>query len=129
MALDGLGRQVAGLPAAHGRDEGGEVGPLQRGRAVALPEVLGFLPLAIEERPAAAVPREVTPFAVDHNAAAAPPELPHRGRALAGAHVADLADERGGPEIQQRDVGVGRLAAVVEAEPAADAHGTWGRPV
>ena len=45
------------------------------------------------------------------------------------AYVADLANERGRLEIQERDVGVGRLAAVVETQSAADAHGARGRPV
>src|SRR4029077_12241399 len=108
---------------------GGEVGQLQRLGAVALPEVLNLLPLTVEDRPAGAVASEVAPFAVDHDALVLTPEIPHRSRALAGAHVADLANERGRLEIQERDVGVGRLAAVVKAESAADAHGTRWRPV
>ena len=110
MSLERLGRQVARLPAAHGGEESGEVGQFQRLGAVALPEVLGLLPLTIEDRSAGAVAGEVAPFAVDHDAPVLAPELPHRGRTLAGAHVADLADERGRLEIEQRDVGVGVLA-------------------
>ncbi len=40
-----------------------------------------------------------------------------------------LANERGRLKIQDRDVGVGRLAAIMVAEPAADAHGARGRPI
>src|SRR5438309_1197303 len=129
MSLERLGRQVTGLPTAGTGEEGGEVGQLQRLRAVALPEILDLLPLTIEDRPAGAVAREVAPFAVDHDALVLAPELTHRGRALAGAHVADLAYERGRLEIQQRDVGVGRLAAVAETQSAAGAHGPRGCPV
>src|SRR5262245_3287788 len=126
MSLERLRRQVAGVPAAYGGGEAGEMGPFQRPGAVAIREVLDLLPLAVEERPAVGVAREVAPLAVDQDALALPPELPDLARALAGGHVADLADERGRPVIEERDVGVGRLAAVVEPEPAADAHGARG---
>src|SRR4051812_5989597 len=115
MSLERLGRQVTGLPAADSREEGGEVGQFQRLGAVAFPEVLDLLPLTIEDRPAGGVAREVAPFAVDHDSLVLTSELPHRARALACAHVTDLANERGWLEIQQCDVGVGRLPAVVES--------------
>src|SRR5262245_10814350 len=129
MPLDRLGREVIGLPAAHTGEEGGEVGQLQRLGAVALPELLDFLPRAVVERAAGGVAREVARLAVDHDAAVPAAELAHRGRALTGADVADLAEDRGRPVVQERDVGVGRLAAVVEGETAADAQGTRGRSV
>src|SRR5947209_9415431 len=102
MSLERLGRQVTGLPTADTGEEGGEVGQLQRLGAVALPEVPDLLPLTVEVRPAGGVAREVAPLAVDHDAPGPAPVLPHRGRALAGAHVAHLADERGRLEVQQR---------------------------
>src|SRR5580693_5382982 len=116
MSLERLGRQVTGLPTADTGEEGGEVGQFQRLGTVAFPEVLDLLPLTIVDRPAGGVAREVAPLAVDHDALVLTPELSHRARALAGAHVADLANERGRLEIQQRDVSVGRLAAVAETE-------------
>src|SRR5271170_7816388 len=99
MSLERLGRQVTGLPTADTSEEGREVGPFQRLGAVSLPEVLDLLPLPIEDRPAGGVAREVAPFAVDQDALVLTPKLPHRGRALAGSHVADLANERGGLKI------------------------------
>src|SRR5712671_1451796 len=93
MSLERLGRQVTGLPTADTGEEGGEVGQFQRLRAVTLPEVRELLPLTIEARPAGGIAREVAPFAVDHDALVLTPVLPHRGRTLAGAHVADLANE------------------------------------
>src|SRR5580658_5701106 len=109
MSLERLGRQVTGLPTADTGEEGGEVRQFQRLGAVTLPEVLDLLPLTIEDRPARGVAREVARLAVDHDALVLPPKLPHRGHALAGAHVADLANERRRLEIQKCDVGVGRL--------------------
>src|SRR5271163_1930701 len=94
MSLERLGRQVTGLPTADTGEEGGEVGQFQSLGAVALPEVLDLLPLSIEDRAAGGVAREVAPFAVDHDALVLTPKLPDRRRALVGAHVADLANER-----------------------------------
>ena len=85
MPLDRLRRQVAGLPAADGGEEGGEVGDLQRLGAVARAEFLDLLSLAIEERPAGGVAREIAALAVDEDALVLAPELPDRGRALGGA--------------------------------------------
>src|SRR3954451_9974496 len=87
MSLERLGRQVTGLPTADSGEEGGEVGQFQRLRAVALAEILDLLPLSIEDRAAGGVAREVASFAVDHDSLVPTPEIPHRGRALAGAHV------------------------------------------
>src|SRR5215470_41944 len=89
MSLERLGRQVTGLPTADTGEEGTEVGQFQRLGAVALPKVPDLLPLSIEERPAGGIAREVAPLAVHHDALVPTPELPHRGRTLAGAHVAD----------------------------------------
>src|SRR5690606_20391721 len=116
VPLERLGRQVAGRPAADRGEEAGEVGLLQRPGAVALAEILDRLPLTIEERPAGGVAREGAPLAVDHDAAGPAPEVADRGPAAAGTQVADLADQRGRLEVEERDVGVGRLAAVVDAE-------------
>src|SRR5580693_5773190 len=118
MSLDCLGRQVTGLATADTGEEGGEVGQFQRLRAVTLPEILDLLPLTIEERPTRGVTCEVAPLAVDHDTLVLPPKLPHRGRALASAHVAYLANERGRLEIEKRDVGVGGLGAVAQTEAA-----------
>ena len=68
MSIDRLGRQVTGLPAPHGGEEGGKVGQLRRPGAVPLCRVLDLLPLTIEERPAGAIAGEVAAFAVDEDA-------------------------------------------------------------
>src|SRR5207237_9265456 len=77
----------------------------------------------IEERAAGSIAGEVTAFAVNHQAMVLVSELAHRVRALGEAHVADLADERGGLVIRKRDERVGCLAAVVEGKPSPNAHG------
>ena len=48
-------------------------------------------------------------------------ELAYRVRALRDAHVAHLANERGGLVIEQCDVRVGCFAAVIEGEPSPNA--------
>src|ERR1041385_5311029 len=50
-------------------------------------------------------------------------------RSLRDAHVPHLTDERSGLVIEQRDVRIGCLAAVVERKPSADAHGARRRPI
>src|SRR5258707_4968784 len=85
-------------------------------------DVLDLLALIIKARSCGSVARKVAPFAVYHHAADLVPELAYGVRAFGNPHVADLADERGGLVIQEGNVGVGRLAAVVKSKPAADAH-------
>src|SRR5206468_1987642 len=70
---------------------------------------------------------EVTPFAVNHQATVLVSELADRVRALGSAHVADLTDKRGWLIIEQRDVRVGGLAAVIERKPSPDAQGARSR--
>ena len=59
------------------------MGAFQRIGAVALAEILDLLPLSIEERPAGGIPREVAPFAVDHEATLPAVERPDRAGAFA----------------------------------------------
>src|SRR5262249_42013228 len=98
-------------------------------RAVTFAKILDLLPLPIKDRAARPVAREVAPLAVDQDPLVLSAKLSHRRRALVGAHVADLADERSRQVIKERDAGVCRLAAVVESEPAADAHGARRRRI
>ena len=89
--------------------------------------VLDLPALPVEDRPAGGVARKVAAFALDHDAAALPRYVPIELGSLRDADVADLADQGGGLVVQDRNQRVGRLAIVVEAEPAADADRPRGR--
>jgi len=123
VSLQGLSRQITGLTTANGRHEVGQMGGFQSLGANAVRDVLDLLSFIVKDRPAGGIAREVTPFAGNDHTVVLVAEPPHRGNALGDAHVADFANERGGLVIQERDLRVGRLAAVIETKPAADADG------
>src|SRR5207245_3808379 len=110
-------------PAANRGQEVGEMPGFQSLRAAVVREVFDLLVLLIEDCAAGSISREVTAFAINHETTTSASELAHRIRALGDPHVADLTDERGGLVIEQRDVRVGSLAAVVEGKPSSNAHG------
>src|SRR5688572_15369009 len=96
---------------------------LQSLRSSVLLKVFNLFVLVIEECSFGSSTGEVTAFAVNHDAAVLISELAHRVRAFGDAHVADFTDERGGLVIEQSDVGVGCLAAIVESKPSPNAQG------
>src|SRR5689334_10161525 len=116
MALQCLGRQGVGLPTANRGQEIGQMRGFQSIRPAIVRQVFDLLVLLIKEYAAGSVTGEVTAFAVDHETTISASELADRIRALRDAHVADLTNERGGLVIEQRNVGVGCLAAVVESK-------------
>src|SRR5256885_4503320 len=90
-------------------------------RTAVVRKVFDLLALLIEECAAAGIAGEVAAFAVNHQAVVLVSELAHRVRAFGDTHVAHLADERGWLVIEQRDVRVGCLAAVVDRKPSPNA--------
>src|ERR1044071_5502656 len=98
-------------------------------RPAVVRKVLDLLSLSIEECAAGGIACEVTAFAVDHDAVILASELAHPVRALGDPHVADLTNERGGLVVQQCDVRIGCLAAVVEGKPSPNAQGARRRRI
>src|SRR5262245_34272529 len=123
VSLQCLSRQVVGFPATNSGQEVGEMRSLQSLRLTVVRQVFDLLALLIEERAAGSIAGEITALAVNHDATILVSELAHRVCALGGAHVTDLTNEGSWLVIQQRDVRVGSLAAVVECKPAPNAQG------
>src|ERR1051326_2247061 len=90
-------------------------------------EFFNFLALLIKQRSPRGLPGKVTSLTINYDPLR--PVSEFADPLLGFAQVPDFTNQRSGLVIEQGNLGVGRLAAITKAEPAADAQRAWGRLV